>query len=93
MHSPFVPTPNSPDWEKTDKSRKPLEHLRDRVHYKVPAHWLEQRPVTGAEADARRAAMQSVLDRILADAANDRNQFDKQKGEKKSKPKNEKQAK
>lgn len=33
VHSPFVPTPDSPDWEKTDKSRKPLEHFRDMVHY------------------------------------------------------------
>jgi len=33
VHNPFVPTPDSPDWEKTDKSRGALEHFRDMVHY------------------------------------------------------------
>ncbi len=32
-HSPFVPTPDSVDWEKTDKNRSPLEHFRDMVSY------------------------------------------------------------
>ncbi|MGB0580209.1 MAG: sulfatase-like hydrolase/transferase [Limisphaerales bacterium] len=33
VHSPFVPTPDSPDWEETDKSRGSLEHFRDMVQY------------------------------------------------------------
>ena len=32
-HSPFVPTPDSIDWEKTDKNRQPIEHFRDMVSY------------------------------------------------------------
>ena len=32
-HSPFVPTPDSVDWEKTDKKRKPIEHFREMVGY------------------------------------------------------------
>ena len=32
-HSPFVPTPDSVDWEKTDKRRPPIEHFREMVHY------------------------------------------------------------
>lgn len=32
-HSPFVPTPDSIDWEKTDKDRQPIEHFRDMVSY------------------------------------------------------------
>ena len=32
-HSPFVPTPDSVDWEKKDKNRKPMEHFRDMVSY------------------------------------------------------------
>jgi arylsulfatase A len=33
VHSPFVPTLDSSDWEDTDKSRGSLEHFRDMVHY------------------------------------------------------------
>ena len=32
-HSPFVPTPDSDDWETTDRSRRPIEHFRDMVAY------------------------------------------------------------
>ena len=32
-HSPFVPTPDSVDWEKTDSNRRPIEHFRDMVRY------------------------------------------------------------
>ena len=33
VHNPFEPTPDSRDWEKTDKRRKPIEHFREMVHY------------------------------------------------------------
>lgn len=33
VHNPFVPTPDSPDWEQTNKSRTDLEHFRDMVAY------------------------------------------------------------
>lgn len=33
VHNPFQPTPDSPDWDKKDKSRSELEHFRDMVHY------------------------------------------------------------
>lgn len=33
VHNPFVPTPDSPDWDKTDKSRGAREHFRDMVRY------------------------------------------------------------
>jgi arylsulfatase A len=33
VHNPFVPTPDSSDWEKTDRKRAALEHFRDMVHY------------------------------------------------------------
>lgn len=32
-HSPFVPTPDSIDWERTDRKRKPVEHFQDMVRY------------------------------------------------------------
>ena len=32
-HSPFVPTPDSVDWEKQDTTRKPIEHFREMVNY------------------------------------------------------------
>ena len=32
-HSPFVPTPDSPDWDVQDPNRKPIEHFRDMVKY------------------------------------------------------------
>lgn len=32
-HSPFVPTPDSVDWQKTDKKRQPIEHFREMVFY------------------------------------------------------------
>ena len=32
-HSPFVPTPDSIDWARTDKNRQPIEHFRDMVSY------------------------------------------------------------
>lgn len=32
-HSPFVPTPDSIDWEKTNAKREPIEYFRDMVHY------------------------------------------------------------
>lgn len=32
-HSPFVPTPDSVDWDKTDKNRQPIKHFRDMVAY------------------------------------------------------------
>lgn len=32
-HSPFEPTPDSVDWKEKDKSRKPIEHFREMVHY------------------------------------------------------------
>ncbi len=32
-HSPFNPTPDSIDWEKTDESREPIEHFREMVNY------------------------------------------------------------
>ncbi len=33
VHNPFDPTPDSVDWEVTDKSRSGLEHFRDMVSY------------------------------------------------------------
>lgn len=33
VHNPFVPTPDSPDWEKTDRKRGGREHFRDMVAY------------------------------------------------------------
>lgn len=33
VHKPFDPTPTSPDWEKTDKSRSDLVHFKDMVEY------------------------------------------------------------
>ena len=33
VHSPFDPTPDSPDWDKMDKSRGELQHFREMVSY------------------------------------------------------------
>lgn len=33
VHNPFDPTPDSPDWEKTDRKRAGREHFRDMVAY------------------------------------------------------------
>ncbi len=33
VHNPFDPTPDSPDWDRTDKSRGALGHFRDMVHH------------------------------------------------------------
>ncbi len=32
VHNPFEPTPDSVDWETTDKSRSAIEHFREMVH-------------------------------------------------------------
>ena len=32
-HSPFVPTPDSTDWQESDKTRRPVDHFRDMVRY------------------------------------------------------------
>lgn len=33
VHSPFDPTPDSPDWEKKDRKRGDLAHFKEMVHY------------------------------------------------------------
>lgn len=33
VHSPYDPTPDSVDWEETDRKRKKIDHFREMVHY------------------------------------------------------------